>query len=60
MKRLTNYNSKSPYKKLQRLLSKDSEWPPLNHKEVAIPTDIALTSELGDYVNPTFEINESP
>lgn len=60
MKRLTNYNSKSPYKKLQRLLSKDSEWPPLNHKEVAIPTDIALTTELGDYVNPTFEINESP
>ncbi|XP_077146450.1 putative cation-transporting ATPase 13A4 [Ranitomeya variabilis] len=60
LKRLTNYRSKSPYKKLQRLLSKDPDWPPLNHKEVAIPTDIALTSELGDYVNPSFEINENP
>ncbi|XP_073434762.1 probable cation-transporting ATPase 13A4 [Dendrobates tinctorius] len=60
LKRLTNYKSKSPYKKLRRLLSKDPDWPPLNHKEVAIPTDIALTSELGDYVNPSFEINENP
>lgn len=59
LKRLTNYRSKSPYKQLQRLLSKDSEWPPLNQKEVAIPTDIKLTSELGDYVNPSFEINEN-
>ncbi|XP_073531172.1 probable cation-transporting ATPase 13A4 [Phyllobates terribilis] len=59
LKRLTNYRSKSPYKKLQRLLSKDPDWPPLNHKEVAIPTDLTLTSELGDYVNPSFEINEN-
>ncbi|KAM3931813.1 putative cation-transporting ATPase 13A4 [Leptodactylus fuscus] len=58
MKRITNYRSKSPYKKIQHLLSNDSEWPPLNRKEVTIPTDITLTSELGDYVNPSFEINE--
>ncbi|KAG9493960.1 hypothetical protein GDO78_001695 [Eleutherodactylus coqui] len=59
MKRLTNYRSKSPYKKLQHLLSKDSDWPPLSHKEVALPTDKAQKSELGDYVNPSFEISES-
>ncbi|XP_075720181.1 putative cation-transporting ATPase 13A4 [Rhinoderma darwinii] len=58
LKSLTNYRSKSPYKKLQRLLSKDSDWPPLNHTELAIPTDVAITSELGDYVNPSFENNE--
>ncbi|XP_056421370.1 probable cation-transporting ATPase 13A4 [Hyla sarda] len=59
LKRLTNYRSKSLYKKLQHLLSRDAEWPPLNHKEVSIPTDITLTSEQGEYVNPGFEIDEN-
>ncbi|KAG8581493.1 hypothetical protein GDO81_007684 [Engystomops pustulosus] len=59
LKRLSNYRSKSPYKKIQRSLSKDPEWPPLNHKDVALPTDITLSSELGDYVNPSFENNEN-
>ncbi|XP_075058370.1 putative cation-transporting ATPase 13A4 [Mixophyes fleayi] len=58
VKRLTRYRSKSPYKKLQHLLAKDSEWPPCNRKDHAIPTDLALTSEMGDYINPTFENTE--
>ncbi|XP_040284277.1 probable cation-transporting ATPase 13A4 [Bufo bufo] len=58
LKHLTNYRSKSPYKKLQHSLSKDSEWPPLSSKEVAMTTDKALRSELGDYVNPSFQNNE--
>ncbi|XP_018422483.1 PREDICTED: probable cation-transporting ATPase 13A4 [Nanorana parkeri] len=58
LKRLTRYKSKSPYKKIRRALAKDSDWPPTNRKDHAIPTDLALTSEMGDYINPTFEINE--
>ncbi|KAM5163820.1 putative cation-transporting ATPase 13A4 [Mantella aurantiaca] len=59
LKRLTRYKSKSLYKKIRRSLAKDSDWPPKNRKDNAIPTGIALTSEMGDYVNPTFEINEN-
>ncbi|XP_069812812.1 probable cation-transporting ATPase 13A4 [Dendropsophus ebraccatus] len=59
LKHLTHYRSKSPYKKLQYQLSKDSEWPPLNHKEVSIPKDLAITSDRGDYVNPSFEMDEN-
>ncbi|XP_063772481.1 probable cation-transporting ATPase 13A4 [Pseudophryne corroboree] len=58
LKQLTRYRSKSPYKKLQHLLAQNPEWPPINRKDYAIPTDLALTSEMGDYINPTFEITE--
>lgn len=58
IKRLTQYKSKSPYKKIRRTLAKDSEWPPMNKKNNAVPTDLALASEMGDYINPSFELNE--
>ncbi|XP_053314968.1 probable cation-transporting ATPase 13A4 [Spea bombifrons] len=58
LKEKFQYRSKSPYKKLQRLLAKDSEWPPLNRKDHAAPVGLLLTSTMGDYVNPSFENNE--
>ncbi|KAM8953106.1 putative cation-transporting ATPase 13A4 [Pelodytes ibericus] len=59
MKRLFRYRSKSPYKKLQRLLAKESKWPPVNRKDHAAPTTLLQASEKGDYVNPGFESNEN-
>ncbi|KAM9317089.1 putative cation-transporting ATPase 13A4 [Gastrophryne carolinensis] len=58
MKRLTRYKSKTPYKKLQRALVRDSDWPPANKKDYAIPSDVVLTTEMGDYANPSFNFNE--
>ncbi|XP_068137267.1 probable cation-transporting ATPase 13A4 [Hyperolius riggenbachi] len=58
MKKLTHYKSKSLYKKLQRSLAGDPEWPPLNRKDNALPTNVPMLSEMGDYANPTFESNE--
>ncbi|KAE8603788.1 hypothetical protein XENTR_v10014466 [Xenopus tropicalis] len=58
MKKLFHYKSKSPYKRLQRLLKKDPEWPPLDRKDCAAQGNAALNGEKGYYVNPTFESNE--
>ncbi|XP_018423131.1 PREDICTED: probable cation-transporting ATPase 13A4 isoform X1 [Nanorana parkeri] len=38
IKRIFNYKSKSQYRKLQRKLQKDSEWPPKNRTDYAIQT----------------------
>ncbi|KAG8445133.1 hypothetical protein GDO86_010049, partial [Hymenochirus boettgeri] len=60
LKKLYRYQSKSPYKKLMRLLKKDPEWPPLNRKDYAEnPEAVNLNMGNGYYVNPTFESHEN-
>ncbi|XP_063298843.1 probable cation-transporting ATPase 13A4 isoform X1 [Pelobates fuscus] len=59
LKRLFRYQSKSPYKKLQRLLATEEDWPPVNRKDHSLPTNFVQNSKMGEYVNPTFESNEN-
>ncbi|XP_053566194.1 probable cation-transporting ATPase 13A4 isoform X2 [Bombina bombina] len=58
LKRLFKYRSKSPYKKLQYLLAKDSDWPALNRKDHADSVTLDMISQKGVYINPAFESNE--
>ncbi|KAM4771313.1 putative cation-transporting ATPase 13A4 [Rhinophrynus dorsalis] len=58
LKKVFQYRSKSPYKKLQHLLKEDADWPPLNKKDYAASSDMKLMGEEGYYANPAFESNE--
>ncbi|KAM4693462.1 putative cation-transporting ATPase 13A4 [Discoglossus pictus] len=59
LKRLFRYKSNSPYKKLQDLLSKDTEWPPCDKKDYATSTCLEMTNGNGVYTNPAFESHEN-
>ncbi|KAJ1086907.1 hypothetical protein NDU88_000102 [Pleurodeles waltl] len=59
IKKTFNYKSKSQYRKLQRILEKDPDWPPLNQ---AIHPDSAIAElepEGEIYCNPAFDNNEN-
>ncbi|XP_078521831.1 putative cation-transporting ATPase 13A4 [Lissotriton helveticus] len=59
IKKKVNYKSKSQYRKLQRLLEKDPEWPPLN-QTIYPDTDVTETdTERETYCNPAFDNNEN-
>lgn len=51
LKRIFNYKSKSQYRKLQRKLQKDSEWPPKNRTDFAIQTVSVKSTDI-NYSKP--------
>ncbi|KAM8953102.1 putative cation-transporting ATPase 13A4 [Pelodytes ibericus] len=52
LKRIFKYNSKSQYKKLQRMVEKDPDWPPQNRTDYS---DCRTNVNRHTYVNPTFD-----
>ncbi|XP_073531186.1 probable cation-transporting ATPase 13A5 isoform X3 [Phyllobates terribilis] len=51
IKRFFNYKSKSQYRKLQRKIQKDPEWPPQNRKDYAIQNVTAEDCSILTYSN---------
>ncbi|OCT78553.1 hypothetical protein XELAEV_18029642mg [Xenopus laevis] len=64
IKRLCNYQSKSQYRKLQRRLKMDTEWPPQNRTDFAIKSVSVVDSKIvvlknASYQPPTESSRES-
>eukprot|EP00079_Xenopus_tropicalis_P025475 XP_012818778.1 PREDICTED: probable cation-transporting ATPase 13A4 isoform X1 [Xenopus tropicalis] len=64
IKRLCNYQSKSQYRKLQRRLMMDTEWPPQNRTDYAIKSVSVMDSKIlviknASYQPPTQSSSES-
>ncbi|NXA31240.1 AT134 ATPase, partial [Eudromia elegans] len=59
LKKTFRYYSKSHYKRLQRMLEKDSAWPPLNETFVSNSVAISVDENMGGHSNPTFDSNEN-
>jgi len=58
LKKTFRYNSKSHYKRLQRVLEQDSAWPPLNRTFFSDSVAISIEGSMGGHSNPTFDSNE--
>uniref|UniRef100_A0A8C8S3U9 Cation-transporting ATPase n=1 Tax=Pelusios castaneus TaxID=367368 RepID=A0A8C8S3U9_9SAUR len=55
LKRCFRYQSKSLYKRLQRMLEQDSAWPPLNETVFSETRVIPMGESRAAYSNPVFE-----
>lgn len=58
LKKIFRYHSKSHYKRLQRVLEKDSAWPPLNETFISDSVAISVEENIEGHSNPTFDSNE--
>uniref|UniRef100_A0A674I396 Cation-transporting ATPase n=1 Tax=Terrapene triunguis TaxID=2587831 RepID=A0A674I396_9SAUR len=58
LKKCFQYQSKSHYKRLQRMLEQDSAWPPLNETVFSESRVIPVEDNRVAYRNPVFESNE--
>uniref|UniRef100_A0A8C0GDR7 Cation-transporting ATPase n=1 Tax=Chelonoidis abingdonii TaxID=106734 RepID=A0A8C0GDR7_CHEAB len=58
LKKCFRYQSKSHYKRLQRMLEQDSAWPPLNETVFSESRGIPVEDTRVAYRNPVFESNE--
>ncbi|CAM4596731.1 unnamed protein product [Lepidochelys olivacea] len=58
LKKCFQYQSKSLYKRLQRMLEQDSAWPPLNETVFSESRMIPVEDNRVAYRNPVFESNE--
>ncbi|XP_063298850.1 probable cation-transporting ATPase 13A5 [Pelobates fuscus] len=56
IKRKFNYKTKSQYRKLQRILEKDQDWPPLNMTVYATKSISAMDSKMTVYSNSIHHI----
>ncbi|XP_075056990.1 putative cation-transporting ATPase 13A4 [Mixophyes fleayi] len=54
IKRIFNYKSKSQYRKLQRRLQKEPEWPPKNRTDYAIQPVSGKDCDIVMYSNPVY------
>lgn len=59
LKKCFQYESKSLYKKLQRMLEQHSAWPPLNETIFAGTRVIPVEDTKAAYRNPVFESNDT-
>ncbi|KGL73568.1 putative cation-transporting ATPase 13A4, partial [Tinamus guttatus] len=59
LKKTFRYYSKSHYKRLQRMLERDSSWPPLNETFFSDSVAISIDENMGGHSNPTFDSNEN-
>ncbi|KAM4771097.1 putative cation-transporting ATPase 13A4 [Rhinophrynus dorsalis] len=53
IKRIFNYQSKSQYRKLQKMVDRDPDWPPQNRTDYA--DKMGTLTEVKAYVNPAFD-----
>ncbi|XP_064929717.1 probable cation-transporting ATPase 13A4 isoform X4 [Columba livia] len=58
LKKTFRYQSKSHYKRLQRVLDQDPAWPPLNETFFSDSVAISVEGNMGGHSNPTFDSNE--
>ncbi|KFO94121.1 putative cation-transporting ATPase 13A4 [Buceros rhinoceros silvestris] len=58
LKKTFRYHSKSHYKRLQRVLEKDSAWPPLNETFISDSVAVSVEENTEGHSNPTFDSNE--
>lgn len=58
LKKTFRYQSKSHYKRLQRVLEQDPAWPPLNETFFSDSVAISVEGNMGGHSNPTFDSNE--
>ncbi|KAM4693459.1 putative cation-transporting ATPase 13A4 isoform 2-T2 [Discoglossus pictus] len=54
IKKICNYRSKSQYRKLQNVLEKDPDWPPLNRTEYASQSISVMDTKGVVYSNPAY------
>ncbi|NWI16425.1 AT134 ATPase, partial [Crypturellus soui] len=59
LKKTFRYYSKSHYKRLQRMLERDSAWPPLNETFFSDSAAISIDENMGGHSNPTFDSHEN-
>ncbi|XP_029472626.1 probable cation-transporting ATPase 13A4 [Rhinatrema bivittatum] len=58
LKKCFHFQSKSCYKKLQRELEKDIDWPPTDKTAYSLPAGIPAIGEIASYSNPAYENEE--